>query len=60
MTPYRFRQIRHRLNACILGSSGVMLMDDPTVYHGFLFGLFLMMVVWDTCDLLDKDDKEAT
>lgn len=48
----KWRTIRYLMNACMLGASVVLLADDPTAYHGFMFGLFLMMVAWNVCDIL--------
>ncbi len=48
------RYFRSLLNAWIFGASVILLADEPTPYHGVTFGLFFMLVIWDTCDFLDK------
>ncbi len=49
------KYFRRLLNAWIFGTSLILLADEPTAYHGFTFGLFLMLVIWDTCDFLVKE-----
>lgn len=57
MTMTKWRQLRYLTNAFMLGASVILLADDPSSFHGFMLGIFLMMVTWNVCDLLAAEES---